>query len=551
MYWHVVTDNHDYHTPRKGAANWHVPLNENFRRLDTDVEIRDADENRDQYRPKPNAKFLATDTGRIYVGTGEGWERLESSGIDAAFGSLSVGASNGTDDRIEIDPLVDSLREGYIVGLTNGYQTVIDPRDYPSDADAVQAANDGLVEGLPENERTGYVYLPALRPDGTEFEIGRTVVFGGGAADADILPRGWGFRSPSGPLLQCSIDNGDPMFVVTSRERVRGSTARLGGFAAEANGNDAEFLRLRDLVSFHLTHVHARHFNSATAAGVYVFDGGCFNGYINRTTYVASQVHCPDANVWVLVNDTGDGPPGELKFGPGNSTYADPSYPYDSGYRCEVNASDIVWGGRSEGAGGDGLVYQTGGDLSLSTYTELGRVEGTDTDKLYFDGYMLKLSPAISLNANLTGNDGHGVHIGSMARGYVPPLANDGIQGDVVRIDRDNGSANYVVVPYEGTFNGSVGYPDPPWRQLVYPDGWQRFRSGTTRIEANTTTGLTGVAGGAGTRTRLTDLSVASEPAGDPRYRVVRGWEGADQWIGIEETNGVSFDLSWELQRRL
>lgn len=545
-----MTDNHDYHTPRRGTANWHVPLNENFSRLDTDVEIRDADENRDQYRPKPNAKFLATDTGRVYIGTGDRWEHVVSTGNDATFDSVSTGATNGTDDHIGIEPFADALREGYVVGLTNGYQTVVDPRDYPSDADALQAANDDLAGNFPESERTGYVYLPPLRPDGTELEIGKTVVFGSETDDVEVIPRGWGFRSPSGPLIQCRIDNGDPMFVVASSTRVRGTTAQFGGFAADGNGNDAEFLRLRNVASFHLARVHARHFDSATAAGVYVFDGGCYNGYINRTTYVASQVHCPDADVWVLRNDTGDGPPGELKFGPGNTTYAAPSYPFNSGYRCEVSASDIVWGGRIEGAGGDGLVYQTGGYLFLSSYTELGRVEGTDTDKVYFDGYMLNISPAISLGSNGTGSEGHGVHVESMARGSIPSLPNDGIQGDVVHVDEDNGSANYVVVPYEGTFNGSVGYPDPPWRQLVYPDGWQRLRAGTTTIQPNATTRLTGAAGDAGTPVRLTDLTVASEPTGDPRFREVRGWEGGDQWVGIEETNGASFELSWELHRK-
>jgi len=551
-----MTDNHDYHTPRKGTPNWDEPLNENFENLDTDVEIRDRDENRDQYRPKPNGKFLAIDTGRVYIGDGDRWEHVRSTGNDATFDSVATGATGGTDDHVEIEPLADALREGYLVGLTNRYQTVIDPRDHPSDADALQAANDDLVENFPDGERTGYVYLPALRPDGTEFDIGKTVVFGSETDAVEVLPRGWGFRSPSGPLIQCSIDDGDPMFVVASRKRVRGTTAQFGGFAAEASGNDAEFLRLKNVISFHLSQVHARHFNSATAKGVYVFDGGCYNGYINRTTYVASRVLCPDTDVWVLRNDTGDGPPGELKFGPGNSTYADPSYPFDSGYRCEVDASDIVWGGRIEGAGGDGLIHQTDGYLFLSSYTELSRVEGTDTDKVYFDGYMLKISPAISLNANLTGSEGHGVHVGTMARGYVPPLPNDGIQGDVLRIDDDNGSRNYVVVPYEGTFNGTVEYPDPPWRQLVYPDGWQRFRAGTTTIEPNTTTGLTRFAGGAGTEVRLTNLTTASEPTGDPRFRVLRGWEGGagsggNQWIGIEETNGASFDLSWELHRKV
>ncbi|MEF8801842.1 MAG: hypothetical protein V5A56_12550 [Halolamina sp.] len=73
-----MTDNHDYNTPREGSTNWHIPLNENFRRIDRDVEVRDVEANRGQYQPNSNAKFLATDTGRVYIGDGQGWQRIGS-----------------------------------------------------------------------------------------------------------------------------------------------------------------------------------------------------------------------------------------------------------------------------------------------------------------------------------------------------------------------------------------------------------------------------------------------------------------------------------------
>lgn len=68
--------NHRYNTPSEGATDWHVPLNENFRRLNADVEIRDREANRDGYEPAAGAKFLATDTGNRYVGDGSTWTRL-------------------------------------------------------------------------------------------------------------------------------------------------------------------------------------------------------------------------------------------------------------------------------------------------------------------------------------------------------------------------------------------------------------------------------------------------------------------------------------------
>lgn len=73
-----MTENHGYHTPDRGAVNWHVPLNENFERIDADVEVRDSEANLDQYRPSAGAKFLATDTGNVYLGDGQRWQQLGS-----------------------------------------------------------------------------------------------------------------------------------------------------------------------------------------------------------------------------------------------------------------------------------------------------------------------------------------------------------------------------------------------------------------------------------------------------------------------------------------
>lgn len=62
-----------YTTPNEGSLDWHVPLNENFDRLDRDVELRDEEANIDQYDPAAGAKFFATDSGAIYSGDGSAW----------------------------------------------------------------------------------------------------------------------------------------------------------------------------------------------------------------------------------------------------------------------------------------------------------------------------------------------------------------------------------------------------------------------------------------------------------------------------------------------
>ena len=71
-----MTENHSYNTPTRGETNWDVPLNENFERLDADVEIRDVEAATDQYEPKDGAKFLALDTGAVFIGDGSTWVHL-------------------------------------------------------------------------------------------------------------------------------------------------------------------------------------------------------------------------------------------------------------------------------------------------------------------------------------------------------------------------------------------------------------------------------------------------------------------------------------------
>lgn len=86
-----MTDNHNYNTPTEGTLNWDVPLNENFNQLDTDVEIRDVDGNKSSYTPTAGAKFLATDTGTVYVGDGTNWQELGS------LTNVSVGTTAPSD----------------------------------------------------------------------------------------------------------------------------------------------------------------------------------------------------------------------------------------------------------------------------------------------------------------------------------------------------------------------------------------------------------------------------------------------------------------------
>jgi hypothetical protein len=85
-----MTNNHEYNIPEEGQTDWHIPLNENFEKIDADVEIRAPEEDRSEYEPKPGAKFLAQDTGRVYLGNGSEWQRLPTSGEDPTFESVNA-----------------------------------------------------------------------------------------------------------------------------------------------------------------------------------------------------------------------------------------------------------------------------------------------------------------------------------------------------------------------------------------------------------------------------------------------------------------------------
>ena len=110
-----------YNTPAEGTLDWHVPLNENFQQLDTDVELRDRESNRDQYQPAEGAKFLSVDTGAVYLGDGSAWnylgdivpEQSSSSGIVAPPGAVQAAiddvasAGGGT---VRLDPRQEYLQ---------------------------------------------------------------------------------------------------------------------------------------------------------------------------------------------------------------------------------------------------------------------------------------------------------------------------------------------------------------------------------------------------------------------------------------------------------
>jgi hypothetical protein len=98
------TPNHRYNIPSEGAQDWHEPLNENFRQYDTDIEIRDEDLNKRNYEPKQGAKFLATDTGNVFVGDGSNWIPVPGTGQNPELRWVDV-ENRGTFGEVTTDSL--------------------------------------------------------------------------------------------------------------------------------------------------------------------------------------------------------------------------------------------------------------------------------------------------------------------------------------------------------------------------------------------------------------------------------------------------------------
>ncbi|MFC7229690.1 hypothetical protein N0B31_19995 [Salinirubellus salinus] len=116
-----MTENHQYNTPKKGSTDWHIPLNENFKLIDSDVEIRDSDANKGSYTPKSGAKFLATDTGRVYVGDGSQWEFFGN--INRSDGDLLVQDTEPQSPSVK-DVWIDTGNAGLNVWTSSGWLTI-------------------------------------------------------------------------------------------------------------------------------------------------------------------------------------------------------------------------------------------------------------------------------------------------------------------------------------------------------------------------------------------------------------------------------------------
>lgn len=108
------TPNHNYNTPTEGTTDWHIPLNANFDRLDTDIEIRGPERDKGEYEPKQGTKYEATDTGAVYYGNGTSWMLA-----DRKLNSIGANNINGVKvpDGNDIDAFRNASEGGGTVRL--------------------------------------------------------------------------------------------------------------------------------------------------------------------------------------------------------------------------------------------------------------------------------------------------------------------------------------------------------------------------------------------------------------------------------------------------
>jgi len=92
------TAKHDWTVPTAGDDDYEITFDELFTDFDTDIEVRDEEQFLSSYDPDLNAKFMATDTGNIYLGDGNSWNQYpvqpEAEAVEDVVGGLLNGGTN-------------------------------------------------------------------------------------------------------------------------------------------------------------------------------------------------------------------------------------------------------------------------------------------------------------------------------------------------------------------------------------------------------------------------------------------------------------------------
>jgi hypothetical protein len=482
-----MTDLHNYHIPKEGEKNWHRLLNDNFKQIDNDIEIRDIDSNLANYQPIDGSKFLATDTGNIYFGDGQDWKALKQTQLH-----------HSTEQGVP-QSLFASLCKGKAVAVSsaNGVRSV-DPTSFETDDDALQA----LVDWAETSTNGVKIFSPHLRPDGRPYTITSTV----STSDDSDVSVSWQFFKLGNPQpetnvrMETTITDGSPMFRISGNIQSQQSTgtdaqhvATFEDLSASLDGNNA------GVVEFAHGGEYIRNLSVRDAGGTVIqLTGRCFNGRINGLDISGSS----SSAVAVSMRSGTTGRGTDWIIGPHITCVGE----FDSIITDNGSSwSRVVVGGYYEGATGRSAIDFTGtGVMSVTpwTYVVFNNKEG-NTDGIYLDTGRATLCPWLVEN-----NGGHGIHLGPnrpQAR-IGPNMYTNYNGGHAIMVESVQAGNNKTTVPHPRSVVGSVQYLDPPWHNLYYNDGSQLINEGTSIVPSG-------------------DRTVATHYAGNPNRPLDVRWE--------------------------
>ena len=233
-----------YNTPVKGTLDWHIPLNENFDRLNRDIPVLDIEEERGSYTPHDGLMFIARDTGRRYVGDGDKWSEIPyptNSTNEASTTSADIVVSRSSDpvqavrngeelasgdSETVLQAVVDNIADGETVLIESGTYVVSSMKILSGISD-VTWRNEGTIRLDDDGSSVNSI----LRVDNCE-----NVVIDGGTYDFD---------------KQNNTDDGryGTQFVLSPRNstgvEIR-NTRLLNAFNGFTGGNDITNLYVHD-----------------------------------------------------------------------------------------------------------------------------------------------------------------------------------------------------------------------------------------------------------------------------------------------------------------
>jgi hypothetical protein len=214
------TPNHGYNVPSEGQEDWHIPLNDNFERFDTDIEIRGEESGLAKgLDPVEGAKLLATDTGRTYIGDGEEWQLIESTGPRPSLKSAQIDRGSFRDKIVT---------NGLIVASDQLNVTLSSfPEEYTNAAVAIRGLNNWDLDSS-----NGDVWI-----GDSDYKLAMSVSLGGAGAGTSRLRAKGGVEQ-----LRLGAGNSDTVKVEPSTVTVNGDFDVTGNknFTQSVDTDDGE-----------------------------------------------------------------------------------------------------------------------------------------------------------------------------------------------------------------------------------------------------------------------------------------------------------------------